>query len=83
MKLTVDGLPWDARIQPDGNFTTAAQTIARGRITTTTTITGRFTDAGFAARVNIKTSEPATQVRPGEPSTRTCEYQLRWSAEKM
>jgi hypothetical protein len=83
LKLTVDGLPWDARIQPDGNFTTATQTIARGRITTTTSITGRFTEAGFAARVNIKAVEPATQVRPGEPNSRTCDYKLRWQAEKL
>lgn len=82
MKLTVDGLPWDARIQPDGNFTTVAQTIASGRLTTTTSIAGRFTEAGFAARVS-KAIGPASAVRAGQPSSSICEYQLRWSAEKM
>ena len=83
LKMTVNGQPWDAQVRPDGNFSTAALTIPRGSITTTTSITGRFVDTGFSARVSIRTVERITPVRPGDPTSKTCDYQLRWAAEKM
>jgi hypothetical protein len=82
--MTVDGLPFDAQIRPDGNFTSPAQTIPRGRITTTTrAVGGRFTDVGFSARITIRSVEPITASRPGAPTTQVCDYQLLWQGEKM
>jgi hypothetical protein len=83
LKLTLEGQSFDAQIRPDGNFTTAPQTIPRGGSTTTTTIAGRFLDTGFAARITIRTTERIAAARPGDPTSRTCDYQLRWQAEKL
>lgn len=83
LKMTAFGMPWDARVQRDGNFTTAAVTIQGAEMTTTTTISGRFGEAGFTARVIVNTIEPIRTARPPEPTTRACNYQFRWEAEKQ
>ena len=83
LKFTLDGQPFDAQIRPDGNFTTAAQTIRRGAVSTTTTIAGRFTETGFSARITMRRTEPVAPARPGDATSRICDYQLRWQAEKL
>jgi hypothetical protein len=83
LKIIVSGLPYEARISAEGEFSTTALTVPRGRLTTTTGIGGRFTRTGFTSRVAIKTVETITAARPGEPTSRICDYQLRWEAEKQ
>ena len=83
MKMTVDGLPFDAQVRRDGNFTSVIQMTPGGRYASTTNVAGRFTDAGFSARVTIRTVMPVTRARPGDPSTTTCDYQLLWAAKKL
>ena len=84
LRITVNGLPYEARMGAEGEFSTTALVVPSGQITTmTTSIGGRFTRTGFTSRVVIKTVERVTTARPGEPTTRACEYQLRWEAEKQ
>jgi hypothetical protein len=83
LRLMVSGIPYDASINADGQFSTTALTVPRGQLTTTTGIGGRFTRTGFTSRVTIKTVEQIMAARPGEPTSRMCEYQLRWEAEKQ
>jgi hypothetical protein len=83
LRIMVSGLPYEARMSAEGEFTTTALIVPRGRLTTTTGIGGRFTRTGFTSRVSIKTVEAIMAARPGEPTSRICEYQLRWEAEKQ
>jgi hypothetical protein len=83
LRLMVSGLPYDATINADGEFSTTSLIVPRGQLTTTTGIGGRFTRTGFTSRVSIKTVERIMAARPGEPTSRSCEYQLRWEAEKQ
>ena len=84
LRITVNGHPYEARISAEGEFSTTALVVPSGQMTTmTTSIGGRFTRTGFTSRVAIKTVERITAARPGEPTTRACEYQLRWEAEKQ
>ena len=83
LRLVVSGIPYDASISADGEFTTTALIVPRGQLSTTTSLGGRFTRTGFTSRVSVKTVQPVMAARPGEPTSRSCEYQLRWEAEKQ
>lgn len=84
VRLTVAGVSYDATIDADGYFSTTSLVVPSGRTTTSTTgLGGRFTASGFTSRVSIKTVEPLRAARAGEPTARTCEYQMRWEAEKQ
>lgn len=64
--------PFDGTIRLDGSFTTIPNTVPNGQGSETITMTGRFTDSSFYARVNVKLTYPVV-----------CEYQLRWSGTKL
>jgi hypothetical protein len=84
LRLTAAGLSYDATIDADGYFSTTSLVVPRGQdVSSTTGLGGRFTATGFTSRVSIKTVERLVATRPGEPTTRTCDAQLRWEAEKQ
>jgi hypothetical protein len=65
------------QIRQDGSFDTKPLTIPRGSVTYTTSLTGRFSDSGFFARLNVSSLEPVRLARPGPSETRVCSYQFR------
>ena len=83
LKMTVDALAFDAQIRQDGGFDTRPFTRSRGSITYRTSMSGRFTDSSFFARLNVSTVEPVAVSRPGTANSRVCTYQLRWAGKKL
>jgi hypothetical protein len=70
LRLTYNLLPYDAKIDQAGNFTTPLSPFRDGNGQATAQITGKFTDSSFYARVRVTTP-------------RHCDYQLRWSGVRL
>lgn len=68
LRLTYEGLPFDAKVRPDGRFSVGVSPFRDGG-PATATIAGKFSIGSFTARVDVKRFNQ-------------CEYYLTWTGTK-